>query len=119
MLYNCQLNDGDKRGLSPALGFSYQSNSYYASSTAGHFINKSIQSAGILDGLNFDYTMPLIGILGSGTEKLFPLGAIYGMRFELTMDNFANFTKCCVSSANNGVTGCTISDVEFVANVIE
>ena len=117
MMFNCQLNDGDKRGLSPCLGFSNQSASYYSSSTAGHQINRSAQTAGVMDGLNFDYAIPLIGILGSGTDKIWPLGAIYGLRFELTMDSFGNFTK--LNAGTNNVTGCTITDVEFVANVIE
>jgi len=119
MLFNCQLNDGDKKGLSPTLGFCPLISPYYASATAGHQIFRTAQAAGVLDGLNFDYAIPLIGILGSGTDKMFPIGSIYGLRFELTMDAFANFTKCLVSPTNLGVTGCTISDVEFVANIIE
>jgi hypothetical protein len=120
LLFNCQLNDSDKRGLSPTLGFCPRNDAaYYATGTAGHQINRTAQAAGVLDGLNFDYAIPLIGILGSGTDKMFPIGGIYGLRFELTMDAFANFTKCVASSATNNVTGCTISDVEFVANVIE
>ena len=117
MMFNCQLNDGDKRGLSPTLGFSPVQTAYYASSTAGHLINKTAQAAGVLDGLVFDYAIPLIGILGSGTDKMWPLGAIYGLRFELTMDSFANFTKQFGGTV--ALTGCTITDVEFVANVIE
>jgi hypothetical protein len=40
---------------------------------------------------------------------------VYGLRYELTMDNFTNFTR---TTAGAGVTGCTISDFEFVANII-
>jgi hypothetical protein len=61
----------------------------------------------------------LIGIIGAGTDKMFPIGQIYGLRFELTMDSYVNFTKCVVSTGTNSTTGCTISDVEFVGNVIE
>ena len=91
MLFNACLSDGDKRGLSSAFGFSPGMTVNYASSTAGHEINRPAQAAGVLDGLSFDYAIPIIGILGSGTDKMFPIG----------------------------VTGCTISDVEFVANIIE
>ena len=119
MLFNACLSDGDKRGLSSAFGFSPGMTVNYASSTAGHEINRPAQAAGVLDGLSFDYAIPIIGILGSGTDKMFPIGAIYGLRFELTMDTFTNFTKCEVSGTTLGVTGCTISDVEFVANIIE
>jgi len=135
MLFNCQLNDSDRKGLSPALGFDYNTYSFpttanaaantttanstgvntvsSASSTVAHQINANTTLA----GLTFDYAIPLIGILGSGTDKMFPIGAIYGLRFELTMDSYSNFTK--LFTGTNQVSGCTISDVEFVANVIE
>lgn len=119
MLFNTCLSDGDKRGLSSAFGFSSgQSNTpNIASATAAHEINRTTQAAGVLDGLSFDYCIPIIGILGSGTDKMFPIGAIYGLRFELTMDAFQNFTK--LETGTLGLTNCTIFDVEFVANVIE
>ena len=119
MLFNTCLSDGDKRGLSSAFGFSPGMTLNYSSATAGHEINKTAQGAGVLDGTSFDYAIPVIGILGSGTHKMWPIGSIYGLRFELTMDNFINFTKLQIGTAGNGVTGCTIFDVEFVANVIE
>jgi hypothetical protein len=135
MLFNCQLNDSDKRGLSATLGFEYNTAcfpttanaagntttagsvpvncAFGPSATAGHLINFNTTIA----SLTFDYAIPLLGILGTGTDKMFPIGAIYGLRFELLVDNFANFTR--LYAGTNMVTGCTISDVEFVANIIE
>jgi hypothetical protein len=135
MLFNCQLNESDKKGLSTCLGFDYSSYSFPttaiassntttalsvpaitnngASSTMCHLINANTT----LGGLTFDYAIPLCGILGSGTDKMFPIGSIYGLRFELTMDSYANFTKLFLGTSQ--VSGCIISDVEFVANIIE
>jgi hypothetical protein len=112
LLLCAQLNDSDRRGLAPALGFESTATFSASSSTVGHYINKSS-----LNNLTFEYAIPLIGILGSGTNKMFPIGAIYGLRFELTMDNYTNFTLA--KGATNKITGCTISEVEFVGNVIE
>jgi hypothetical protein len=47
---------------------------------------------------------------------MFPIGNIFGLRFELTVDDYVNFTKATTA---NAVSGFTITDVEFVANVIE
>jgi hypothetical protein len=113
MLLNVQLNDSDKRGLSPALGFDYQTG-LYSSAVAGHQINGSAPN-----GLTFEYAIPLIGILGSGTSKMIPIGSFYGLRFELTMDNYTNYTKFTNGTNTNVVTGATISEFEFVGNVIE
>jgi hypothetical protein len=113
MLLNVQLNDSDKRGLSPALGFDYKT-ALYSSSTMGHTINESAPNQ-----LTFEYAIPLIGILGSGTSKMIPIGAFYGLRFELTMDNYTNYTKFVAGTNTNLVTGATISEFEFVGNVIE
>ena len=69
MLLNLQLNDGDKRGLSSAMGFEYDATAAYSSSAvAGHLINKAADGAGVLNGQSFDYCIPIIGILGSGTH---------------------------------------------------
>jgi hypothetical protein len=119
-LVNLQLNDSDKRGLSPCMGFDYASGLAYASgATAGHYINKTAAGAGVLDGLTFEYAVPLIGLLGSGTNKMIPIGEVYGLRFELTMDDFTKYTKFFSGTNTNVVTGCIISEFEFVGNVIE
>ena len=79
-LVNLQLNDGDKRGLSTAMGFDYDTTAYGSSSNLGHQINVTAQTGGpgttpgILDGLWFEYSMPVIGLLGSGTSKMIPIG---------------------------------------------
>ena len=113
MLLNISLNDADKRGLSPALGFEFNNAGAYGSSAnVGHKINADAA----LQALAFDYATPLIGILGTGTDKMFPIGNIFGLRFELTVDDYVNFTKATTA---NAVSGFTITDVEFVANVIE
>ena len=62
MLLNIQMNDSDKRGLSPALGFDWSS-ALFASATAGHKIGFTDSNTN-LDGWVFEYAIPLIGILG-------------------------------------------------------
>ncbi len=88
MLYQTQMNDSDKHGMSNNLGFAFDVHSAdQSSSTAGHkiFYNTTIE------GLNFEYACPLIGILGSGTNKLIPVGKIFGLRLEMTLDTPSNF----------------------------
>jgi hypothetical protein len=108
------------------MGFDFSDTAYSASSNAGHQINNTAQTGGpgttpgILDGLWFEYSMPVIGILGSGTSsKMIPIGEIYGLRYELTMDSYTNFTKFTTGTNTNVVTSCKITDFEFVGNVIE
>jgi hypothetical protein len=113
LLLQVSLNDADKKGLSPAMGFTNDSaTSYGASANTGHRINADAA----LNNLQFEYATPIIGILGTGTDKMFPIGNIFGLRFELTVDDYANFTKAVTA---NTISGFTISEVEFVANVIE
>jgi hypothetical protein len=118
-LVNLQLNDGDKRGLSTAMGFDFDTTAYGSSSNLGHSINASTQAAGVFDGLNFEYSMPVLGLLGSGTSKCIPIGEVYGLRVEWQMDSFTNFTRVTSATPENGVTSCRITDFEFVANIIE
>lgn len=109
-LLQTQLNGSDKIGLGSCMGFNTNPATFNG---LGHEINASANAPG---ALVFEYALSLIGILGSGSEKMIPVGSIYGLRLELTMDNFANFT---VSKTGGAVTGCTISEVEFVGNIIE
>ena len=119
MLLNCQLNSSDKLGLSPSFGFS--SGSVTAAelkapeSNVGHKIFIADNLTG-LEGRAFDYAFPMIGILGSGTDKMIPLGALNGIRLELTCDDVLNFTNT-ISAVK--LSGYTISDFEFVGQVIE
>jgi hypothetical protein len=115
MLLNSNLNASDKVGLAGAFGFA--DDHVTALSNQGHYINKSI--AGGLNSLTFSYSLPLIGILGSGTDKYIPIGDFYSLRYELTMDNYANFTVWLAGTNTNKVSGCTISEVEFVGQVVE
>lgn len=111
MLLNSQLNSSDKLGLTSSLGFAYES--YIApNATVGH----RIYFGANLENLTFEYAIPLIGILGSGTDKMIPVGAFYGLRFELTMDSYSNFV---LDTTVNKTSGCVISEVEFVGNIIE
>ena len=113
MLLNCQLNDADKRGLSPAFGFDgVSAAAFSASSTAGH----KIYYDALNQNLEFEYCCPIIGILGSGTDKFIPVGAFYGLRLEYTCDNVSNFVKDITA---NLTTGYTISEVELVCQYIE
>ena len=57
MLLNVQLNDSDKRGLIPALGFDYKA-SLYSSATMGHTINESAPNQ-----LVFEYAIIIIIII--------------------------------------------------------
>ena len=112
MLCNTQLNPGDKIGLAPAFGFSDLA--LATVSNQGHYINKDA-----LNTLTFSYSLPLIGILGSGTDKFIPIGDFYSLRFELTMDTYTNFTVLLTATGANKVSGCTISEVEFCGQVVE
>ena len=113
MLLNISLNDADKKGLSPSMGFDGDNvTAYGASANSGHQINRDAT----INNLIFEYATPIIGILGTGTDKMFPIGNIFGLRFELTVDDYANFTKAVTA---NTISGFTISEVEFVANVVE
>jgi hypothetical protein len=115
-MLNIQLNDSDKRGLSSSMGFDFTSGAN-AGATAGHRINNNNYA----EGLVFEYAMPILGILGSGTNKMIPIGAFYGLRFELTMDAPANYVKpfAGAATANLQIQSATITEFEFVGNVIE
>ena len=110
-LLNTQLNLADKMGLSSGLGFGHDSLAASYSS-CGH----RIFALAVIENLTFEYALPIIGILGSGTDKMIPVGSFYGLRLELTMDNFTNFV---IDKTANATTSCTISEVEFVGNIIE
>ena len=119
-MINLSLSDADKRGLSAAMGSDYiGTGAFNAGATGGHLINKTAAGAGVIDALTFEYCVPLIGILGSGTNKMIPIGEVYGLRIEWTMDDYSKFTRNIAGTATNKVTGCTISEFEFVGNVIE
>jgi hypothetical protein len=111
MLINCTLNESDKVGLAPMLGIN-GSDQYGGRATQAHIINDAAPNL-----LTFDYAIPLISLIGSGTDKFFPIGAIYGLRLELSCDDYKNFT--IAKGATNKITGLTISDVELVYNVVE
>ena len=108
-LLQTQLNGADKFGLNSCMGF----NTKGAWSILGHEINQTASAPG---AFVFEYALPLIGILGSGSDKMIPVGNLLGLRLELTMDSYSNFT---VSKSGGAITGCTISEFEFVGNYIE
>ena len=110
-LINTQLNASDKIGMAPAFGLPDVHT--YAISNGGHLINSTAPNQ-----LVFEYAIPVIGILGSGTDKMIPTGAFSSLRYELTMDDWTKFTTY-FASASYKITGLTISDVEFVAQVVE
>ena len=111
-LFQSQLNAADKVGLSAALGF--VDDITLAKATFGHAI-QTVAPAQLV----FDYCVPIIGILGCLTTKMIPLSKVAGIRYELTMDSFANFTAPKAAAIVNTVTGCVITDFEFVGNVVE
>jgi len=100
MLCNAQLNDSDKVGLAPAIGFG--DDHLVALSNQGHDINES--AAYGLNSLTFLYSLPLIGILGLGTDKFLPIGDFHNLTYELTMDNYANFTVWLGGTNTNKVS---------------
>ena len=111
MLLLNQLNDAERRGYSAALGTGFSATAYSASATVGHriFFNATTEN------LTFEYAIPIIGILGHGTNKLIPVGEISGLRFELTLDALTNFT---LGVTANKLATFTLSNIEFVANYI-
>jgi len=74
-------------------------------------------AAKTVNHLAFEYALPIIGILDSGTDKRFSVGNIYSLKIELTMDSFAISTVSATGAGSIGA--CTISEVEFVGKVIE
>jgi len=108
-LINTQLNASDKVGMAPAFGT--PDSHVYAMSNGGHYIFDSATAT------TFEYALPIVGILGSGTDKMIPTGAFSSLRYELTLDAVSNFTALTAGTVS--LTGVTISDVEFVAQVVE
>jgi len=113
MLSQTQLNSADKLGLSSMMGYGFDS---YAATTAtgGHRINFNTNT----ENVSFEYAVPLIGILGSGTDKLIPVGKIFGLRLELTCDTPSNFITLLTATAANNVSQYVISEIEFVGNYV-
>jgi hypothetical protein len=109
LLINTQLNASDKVGMAPAFGT--PDSHLNAMSNGGHLIFDTATAT------TFEYALPVIGILGSGTDKMIPTGAFASLRFELTLDSVEYFTALTAGTVS--LTGYTISDVEFVAQVIE
>ena len=111
LLLNTQLNSADKAGMSASFGLPETTTTCV--SNVGHIINGAAPNQ-----LTFEYAIPIIGILGSGTDKFIPTGAFNSLRYELTLDSYLNFTQY-LTSLTYKITGLTISDVEFVAQVVE
>jgi len=111
LLLNTQLNSSDKAGMAPAFGF--DNTTATTACNVGHIINGSAPNQ-----LTFEYAIPVIGILGSSTDKFLPTGAFSSLRYELTIDDYKNFTMN-LTSATYKLTGLTISDIEFVAQIVE
>ena len=109
LMCNMQLNSADKVGLAPGFGFS--DSQVTTLTNCGHPINFNA-----LNALTFTYALPIIGILGSGTEKFFPIGAIQSLRHELTVDAYANITAGVTASKVNGLT---LSEFELVGQIVE
>jgi hypothetical protein len=113
MMGNMTLNDADKRGLSPAFGYSdLTTTAYYSSCNMGHQINKTATNQALI----FEYAIPVFGILGNNTDKFFPC-CVNALRLELTCDSVGNFTKR-ISSGAFPLTSYTISEFEFVGNYV-
>lgn len=113
MLFQVQLNDSDKRGLSSSLGFAFDvTTPDFSSATTGHRIWYNTTT----ENLTFEYCVPLIGILGSGTDKMIPVGKILGLRLELTYDTASNILMALTA---NNITTYTVSEIEFVGNYIK
>lgn len=113
MMGNMTLNDSDKRGLSPAFGYSdLTTAAYYSSSNMGHQINKNSTNQALI----FEYAIPVFGILGNNTDKFFPC-AVNALRLELTCDSVGNFTKRVAGGAFP-LLSYTISEFEFVGNYV-
>ena len=111
MLTQCQLLEGDKRGLSSMLGFAFDNSVDASSATAGCRIFANATT----EGLNFEFAVPLIGILGANNDKMIPVGKLLGLRLELMCDVPANFIAATTA---NVVSQYVISEIEFVGNYI-
>jgi len=111
MLTQCQLSEGDKRGLSSMLGFAFDNAVDGSSATAGCRIFANATT----EGLSFEFAVPLIGILGANNDKMIPVGKLLGLRLELMCDVPANFIAATTA---NVVSQYIISEIEFVGNYI-
>ena len=109
-LLQTQLNSADKIGLSSSMGF----NANNGFTVLGH---KIFDSATSINYLTFSYSLPIVGLLGSGCDKFFPIGNIHSLRYELTMDAITNFTL--QATALSAIATCTLSEIEFVGQVVE
>jgi len=107
-LLQSQLNGADKYGLSSSMGFNLD-NVY---NVLGH---KIYDTATSVNYLTFEYALPLISLIGSGCDKLFPIGNIYSLRLEFTMDSYSNFTVA--ATAGGSIGSCSISEIEFVGQM--
>jgi hypothetical protein len=65
-----------------------------SSATAADRINLNATT----EGLSFEYSVPLIGILGSNCDKMIPVGKLMGLRLELTCDTPGNFIAATTAS---------------------
>ena len=133
MLINSTMTDSEKKGMSSAFGF--ESNGPYvstqtaasvtasgllsqnlasgSSATVGHLINYDTK----LQNLIFEYSLPCLNLLGSGCDKMFPIGELFSLRLEYTLDQLANYTV--LTAGTRALTGVSITEFEFVANIIE
>jgi len=114
LLINTQLNGADKIGNAPAFGFTDSPVNIF--SNIGHLINSTAPNQ-----LVFEYAIPIIGILGSGTDKMIPVGLFNSLRFELTLDDYTAFTNynSPATLTQNKLASMTITDVEFVGQIVE
>lgn len=109
MLLKTQMNLGQLYGMSPNLGINEAS----PQSSYGHLINADTANQGKI----FNYTLPLLGILGaSSSERVLPLTDFTSLRLNLTMDSFLNFTKTYAGTP--GMTNCVLTDVRFLGNCV-
>jgi len=73
-LINTQLNASDKVGMAPAFGT--PDTHINALSNGGHPIFDTANAT------TFEHALPIIGILGSGSDKMIPTGAFASLRYE-------------------------------------
>jgi len=94
-LLQTNLNSADKYGLTSFIGIN-ETNGY---NVLGH---KIYDVATSVNYLTFEYALPLISGIGSGSDKMFLIGNIYSLRMELTMDAIDNFTVAATAGGSVG-----------------
>jgi hypothetical protein len=116
MLVNSKLAYSQKVGLAFPFGYNLQSGAGAGFDNAVSAPNGGYITAA--PGTFYSYAAPL-GCILSNASKLLPLKFLPSIRLQFTLDSLANILKLDSATPANNPTGYTISNFEFVYDVVE